>query len=238
MTEKLEYFRINDEMERKAFSDATKAFDHYAEDYDKWFDSPEGRVLFKMEVEAVRLLLKDLKKPFLEIGVGTGRFAEELGIEFGVDPSSHVLEIAERRGIKVRKAKGEYLPFKDESFGAAFLLFTLCFVENPEKVISEAKRVLKKDGGMIVGIINRESPWGQLYMKKKAEGHPIYRYARFYSINEVVKMIKKTGMVVHEYSSTLCQLPSETHKEGVHEGLVEGAGFVCICAGKTDNRGK
>ena len=60
----------------------TTIFNHYSEDedYDGWFDTPEGRVLFRMEVEAVRLLMKDIKRPFLEIGVGTGRFAKELGI--------------------------------------------------------------------------------------------------------------------------------------------------------------
>ncbi|MCL5061693.1 MAG: hypothetical protein M1443_00590 [Nitrospirae bacterium] len=46
-------------------------------------------------------------------------------------------------------------------------------------------------------------------------------------------MTEKAGMVVHEYSSTLCQPPSETpHKEAVHKGLAEGAGFVCILARK------
>ncbi len=213
--------------------DAADAFDLYAEDYDRWFDTPEGRVLFEIEVEAVRLLMKGLEKPFLEIGVGTGRFAKELGIDYGIDPSSRVLEIAERRGINVKEASGENLPFNDESFGGVFILFTLCFVENPERVLSEAKRVLKKGGGLIVGIINRESPWGQLYLKKRAEGHPIYKHARFYTVSEVVKMAEMSGMTVETYSSTLCQPPSETpHKEAVHKGLAEGAGFVCILARK------
>lgn len=213
--------------------DAADAFDLYAEDYDRWFDTPEGRVLFEIEVEAVRLLMKGLEKPFLEIGVGTGRFAKELGIDYGIDPSSRVLEIAERRGINVKEASGENLPFNDESFGGVFILFTLCFVENPERVLSEAKRVLKKGGGLIVGIINRESPWGQLYLKKRAEGHPIYKHARFYTVSEVVKMAEMSGMTVETYSSTLCQPPLETpHKEAVHKGLAEGAGFVCILARK------
>ena len=219
-------------------SGAVEAFDQYAEEYDRWFDSPDGRILFKAEVEAVRVLMKNLGKPFLEVGVGTGRFAKELGIEFGIDPSHRVLEIAERRGIKVKEAKGESLPFKDESFRAVFLLFTLCFVEDPEKVLSEAKRVLKNCGGLIVGIINRESSWGELYMKKKAEGHPIYKHARFYSIDEVVKMLEKTGMAVEAYSSTLCQPPSEMpYEEAVYKGLVTDAGFICIRARKTDNSG-
>jgi ubiquinone/menaquinone biosynthesis C-methylase UbiE len=208
-----------------------EAFDQHAEDYDKWFDTPEGKVLFRMEVEAVRMLTRNIEKPSLEIGVGTGRFAEELGIDTGIDLSFKSLEIAKKRGIKVEKAKGENLPFRDESFGAVFMLFTLCFVEDPEMVLFEAKRILKIGGRLIVGIINRESPWGQLYLKKRAEGHPIYRYATFYNIFEVVKMIEKTGIVVEAYSSTLCQPPSETpHKEPVHNELIENAGFVCILA--------
>ena len=211
-----------------------EAFDKYAEDYDRWFDSLEGRMLFEMEVEAVRLLMKDLEKPFLEIGVGTGRFAKELEIEFGIDPSARVLEIARKREVKVKKAMGEKLPFKEGSFGAVFLLFTFCFVDDPQKVISEAKRVLKEGGGLIVGIINRESQWGQLYIKKKAEGHPIYKHARFYSINEVVKITGKTGMAVVAYSSTLCQPPTGIpYKESGHNNLIKDAGFICMLARKT-----
>ena len=210
------------------------AFDHYAEDYDKWFDTPEGKVLFGMEVDALRLLMKDLKKPSLEIGVGTGRFAKELGIDFGIDPSSKMLEMAKKRGIKVEEAKGGMLPFKEESFGAVFILFTLCFVKDPEIVLFEAKRVLKIGGRLIVGIINRESPWGQLYLKKKANGHPLYGLATFYNIFEVLKMIEKTGMAVEAYSSTLCQHPSEIPNEkSVHNELIENAGFVCILYRKT-----
>lgn len=213
--------------------DSINAFDQYAEDYDKWFDTSEGRVLFEMEVEAVRFLTKGLERPFLEIGVGTGMFAKELGIDSGIDPSAKALGIAKRHGIKVKKARGEKLPFKDESFGGVFLLFTLCFVEEPERVLAESKRVLKRDGGLIVGIINRESRWGRLYMKKREEEHPIYRHAMFYSTDEVIKMVVKEKMKIEGYSSTLCQPPSEKpYKETVHHQVIEGAGFICILARK------
>jgi hypothetical protein len=47
-----------------------------------------------------------LKRPSLEIGVGTGRFAEALGIEYGVDISGRALKFAKRR-ITVVKGSGE-----------------------------------------------------------------------------------------------------------------------------------
>ena len=212
-------------------SNAVSAFDKYAEEYDKWFDSPEGKVLFELEADAVRLLMKGLEHPFLEIGAGTGRFANALGIEYGIDPAQAALKIAEKRGIKVKFATGEKLPFEDKSFDGVFILFTLCFVKEPQKVISEAKRVLKTAGGLIVGIINRESSWGASYMEKRAEGHPIYKYAKFYSVNEVVKMLEMADMSVEAYSSTLCQPPSDKpNKEDAHNKLIEEAGFICILA--------
>ena len=80
--------------------------------------------------------------------------------------------MAEKRGIRVLQAEGEALPLENESVGAVFLLFTLCFVDNPAAVLTEAKRVLKQHGALIAGIINKESPWGSLYERKKTEGHP------------------------------------------------------------------
>jgi ubiquinone/menaquinone biosynthesis C-methylase UbiE len=214
-------------------STAGEGFDSFAKEYDGWYDSPEGKVLFSMEVTAIRTLMKGVRKPFLEIGVGTGRFAGELGIDLGIDPSQEALAIAARRGISVKQAIGEDLPFSDESFGGIFILFTLCFVDEPCKVLAEARRVLKPDGGLIIGLINRESQWGKLYMKKKEEGHPIYKLARFYSVKEVVKMLGSAGMQVEAYSSALLQPPSESpYDEAACSSFKAGAGFVCILATK------
>jgi len=211
--------------------DTVEAFSLYAEKYDKWFDDPNGRKIFESEVNAVRLLMKNLEPPFLEIGTGSGRFATALGIHYGVEPSDALLRIAVRRGVRVERAFGENLPFSNGFFGAVFVLFTLCFIKEPRKMIAEAKRVLKKGGVLIVGIINRGSRWGEIYQTKKAEGHPIYKHARFYRSEEVTALIEEAGLKVEAFSSTLCQPPSEMPPEEVAHGrLIEDAGFVCIRA--------
>ena len=214
-------------------SKASEAFDAHAAEYDKWFDSAEGRALFASEVGVVRLLMMNLEHPFLEIGIGTGRFAKELAIDAGIDPSERALALANKRGIKVQKAAGENIPFADASFGAVFVLFTLCFVETPGKVLSEAARVLKPGGCLLVGIINRKSAWGEHYMQKKAEGHPLYRYARFYSAAELSAMLKTAGLHIEASASSLFQPPSNNpYREEAHPGLSEDAGFICIRARK------
>jgi SAM-dependent methyltransferase len=214
-------------------SKASEAFDAHAAEYDKWFESAEGRALFASEVGAIRPLMMDLEHPFLEIGVGTGRFARELGIDEGIEPSEQALTLARQRGVSVKRAEGENIPFADASFGAVFILFTLCFVETPKRVISEAARLLKPEGCVIVGIINRESVWGRLYIQKKAEGHPIYKHARFYSAPELLNILKTAGLDVESSTSSLFQPPSSNpYREEAHPGLSEDAGFICIRARK------
>ncbi|MGD0919794.1 MAG: class I SAM-dependent methyltransferase [Thermodesulfobacteriota bacterium] len=160
-------------------------FDRHAEEYDEWFRNPKGRILFQTEVEAVRPLMIDAQPPFLEIGVGTGMFAAALHITFGVDPSYRVSSIAKKRGVLVASAKGEKLPFKDNTWGTIFILFTLCFVDDPMEVLEETYRLLKHGGKVILGIINKGSSWGKLYSNKKEKGDPFSFRAQFYSPDDV-----------------------------------------------------
>ncbi|MDP2157240.1 MAG: methyltransferase domain-containing protein, partial [Nitrospirota bacterium] len=135
--------------------------------------------------------------------------------------------------VRAEKAFGEDIPFKNRMFGGAFILFTLCFAARPEAMVSEAARVLKPGGGLILGIINKTSSWGKFYEQKKTEEHPIYKYATFYSIEEAEKMIVMAGLQIASYSSTLYQSPTGPHyRETSTYEKGQDAGFVCILANK------
>jgi ubiquinone/menaquinone biosynthesis C-methylase UbiE len=127
------------------------------------FDSPEGRVLFENEVAAVRLLWHDGFRPALEVGVGTGRFAQALGVGLGVDPAAGALRLAEGRGVEVKQARGEALPFPEAAFGGVLMIATLCFADNPSGLLREAARVLRPEGRLLIGDIPGDSPWGDFY---------------------------------------------------------------------------
>ena len=101
-------------------------FDSLAQEYDAWFGK-EGRLIFSTEVKAFNWLLPSLPKPWLEIGVGSGRFAQALGISFGIDPSAKLLNIARQRGVTAFRGRAGERLFDDESFGTVFLIITLCF---------------------------------------------------------------------------------------------------------------
>lgn len=211
-----------------------KGFDAYADRYDAWYDSQTGKILFTTELACLRPLLELFPRPYLEVGVGTGRFAEALGIEYGLDPSSRALEKARRRGVKVTLGSGETLPFPDTHFGGVLLAFTLCFVSQPVKVIQEIWRVLLPGGGLVLGLLLKETPWADFYARRGAEGHPLYSLAHFYSEEEIEALLQQSGFHIVAYRSTLFQSPGlEVYEEEQPvDSYVPGAGFVGIAAVK------
>ncbi len=102
----------------------------------------------------------------MEIGVGTGRFAEPLGIKTGVEPSKRMREIAQRRGIQVLYGVAEELPFEDFRFDFVLMVTTVCFVDDIGKALLEAHRVLSDGGFLIIGFIDRNSIMGKIYLDR------------------------------------------------------------------------
>jgi SAM-dependent methyltransferase len=196
-----------------------QVFNSLALAYDAWFEQ-EGRLIFALEVEALKQVLPLLPKPWIEVGIGSGRFAQALGIDIGLDPSSELSKIARDRGARVLLGRGEEAPFKDGSFGAIFFIVTLCFVDSPKRALSEAARLLKSGGKVVLGLVLKESPWGQLYQREKETGHRFYRHATFYSYAEVEIFLIQTGFLIEKVISTLFQNPGEVyHIESPQQGF-------------------
>jgi SAM-dependent methyltransferase len=209
-----------------------RVFNSLASDYDTWFDE-EGRLIFASEVEALKQVLPLLPKPWIEIGVGSGRFAQALGIDIGLDPSRKLLEMARNRGISVFLGRGEEMPFQSGVFGTLFFVVTLCFVDSPRRTLGEAARLLKSGGKVVLGMVLKESPWGQLYQTRKNTGHRFYKYARFYNYGEVDMFLKQAGLFTERVLSTLFQNPGQVdHVEEPQQGFSQKAGFTVILAGK------
>lgn len=208
-------------------------FDALASAYDAWFED-EGKMIFAIEVKAFQKVLPYLPKPWIEVGVGSGRFAHSLGIEIGLDPSIKLLHMASNRGINVFLSRGEDTSIWSDSFGTVFFIVTLCFVNSPLKVLREANRILKRSGKVVLGLVLRESSWGNFYQAKKGEGHRFYQHATFYSYEEVEMLLKQSGFEIEQVISTLFQKPGEVeHMESPQKGYYPDAGFTTILAGRS-----
>jgi len=216
-------------------STGVSPFDDLALDYDTWFDE-EGRLIFAIEVPAFHEVLPSLPKPWLEVGVGSGRFAQALGIETGLDPSIKLLEMARQKGITGFLGRGEQELFGKGSFGTVFLIVTLCFLDSPLDVLKEAYRIIIPGGKIVLGLVLKESPWGKFYQQKKKQGHRFYKYATFYRYDEVAKLLEQGGFSIEQVISTLFQSPYKVkHMELPQRGYSSSAGFTVIVAGKRDS---
>jgi ubiquinone/menaquinone biosynthesis C-methylase UbiE len=197
-------------------------FDENAEEYDRWYD--ENERAYQAELQAVRRMLPGEGR-VLEIGVGTGRFAAPLGVDVGVDPAGGMLDVARQRGVEVREARGEDLPFEDESFDAVLMATVDPFVDDLEAVLREAKRVLRREGVLVIAMIDLASPFGQAQEESKQEDK-FFRYATLHSADEIIGLMQSVGF---DHIQTVQTLFDGVGAFEVRDGHGEGA-FVVIAA--------
>lgn len=208
----------------------SEVFEQRAEEYDRWFDEGE---LFDVERAALSKLTTPFTGPKVEVGVGPGRFAAAMGVRFGIDPAMAPLRLACTRGIIPCRGVGEALPLADNSCGAVFLLFTLCFLENPQKTLQECSRILQPGGHLIIGLVPAESPWGKFLTAKKDAGNPYYRQAEFQTPATVERWLATCGLTVTERRSTLRQDPeTPAIAEDSQPGIHPQAGFAILVGEK------
>jgi ubiquinone/menaquinone biosynthesis C-methylase UbiE len=206
----------------------TLPFEIHHRRYDDWF--VHHAAAYQSELLAVRALLP-WRGLGLAIGVGTGRFAAPLGVQMGVDPAREVLDYATTRGISPVQAVAEALPFADSSFDYALSVTTICFVDDASAMLSEAYRVLKPGGGIVIGFIDRTSDLGQHYLAHQAE-NVFYREATFFAADEVERQLRDTGFTDLIWVQTLSKTLDETREiEPLYVGYGQGA-FVVVKANR------
>lgn len=207
-------------------------YQSYPGEYDHWYD--QNRPAYLSELEALRKSLPAAGSG-LEIGVGTGRFAGPLGIEWGIDPVREVLLRGEERGLRLIQGRGEVLPFNSRSFDYVVMVTVLCFLSSPELVVEEAHRVLKDAGRLIIGFVDRESYLGRIYQAKKSKSR-FYRDANFYSVPDVLRLLSSYRWEQISIRQTLFESGDEIDSIQIpREGYGEG-GFVVVSAGKKTKR--
>jgi ubiquinone/menaquinone biosynthesis C-methylase UbiE len=204
----------------------TDPFERHADRYERWFEVHEAA--YRSEIRALQRLVSAPTEG-VEIGVGTGRFAAPLGIQTGLDPSGRMLQQAATRGIDAVKGVAESLPFTGGAFDTAVIVTTICFVDDIEQTLREARRVLDPNGRLVIGYIDKESPVGRQYQANKAE-NPFYRDATFVATDELLECLERVGFAEFEFVQTIFEHPTElSEPDRVEDGRGEGS-FVGLGA--------
>jgi ubiquinone/menaquinone biosynthesis C-methylase UbiE len=108
-------------------------------------------------------------KTILDMGCGEGTRLNELvgkiQVGYGIDISRKAIELAKRKYPQLNFEVGdlEKLPYGNEKFDLVYSAFVFEHLDNPEKVLREAVRVLGRGGNLVIiapnyGAPNRASP--------------------------------------------------------------------------------
>lgn len=204
---------------------AASPFDKEPESYDRWFLSNPNVLESEVRLLAHFLRRRDPGRA-LSVGCGSGlfesRLREEFGIRIGecVEPSA-MGRIASRRGLKVIKGVAESLPFGDSEFDTVIMNGVLDYVSDPARALSEAHRVLRKGGWIVVADVAAEGSYGLLYrlasilgweaLRDLAPANPypieMVRSARWRTSEELEALLREAGFVDLEFAQTLTRHP-------------------------------
>jgi len=166
-----------------------RAYEKVGTEYDSWYWSKSSRELREgLRKKVIRTIKGSMpaKKPsILDVGCGTGYLVSdlrELGSYTGVDFASEMINVCKTRFPKERFKLGDAddLPFKENSFDLIVCFWTFHHFTNPERVMSEFRRVLKPGGKIIIATF-RKASWNPLVWLADAVssgwyGFRTYRY--------------------------------------------------------------
>lgn len=154
------------------YSDYIKHYRRDAEtyEYQKPFSSPEGQSNRRRATLIRRIIDKSLgnsKARIVDIGAGGGALVREIAMQ-GVPPIgldiallnlqriANNLQKENITGFSLVCGDAYTLPFKNESMDAVIFSEVLEHLENPEKALAEAARILKSGGQLIASVPYKE----------------------------------------------------------------------------------
>lgn len=226
-------------------------FDAYAEKYDSWFF--DNMNLLTSEVKLVAHFLKNPGET-LSVGCGSGLFESilkkdfNIDINYGIEPSTGMAEIARKRGINVDVVAAEEADFGVDKYNTILFNGTPSYITDLKSVIYKAFTALKPGGKIILIDVPKESSYATLYNLAKTLGtweHPLLEgvqprdpypieflnVANWRTTHEKVELLKGAGFSSFEYAQTLTKHPifSNDEIEEPIEGYDSGD-YVAICA--------
>ena len=177
------------------------------------FEERTNYVVGKNDMELIETFLSKQKAlgKTLEVGCGNGTYSKILILEAenltATDFSDEMVAVAKKRlkgveNVSVEKANCFNLSYPDSSFNTVFMANLLHIIREPEKAVAEGKRVLKKNGKLIVISFTTEgmtffNRLGMIYRYLKTYGKPSPT-AQTLTVQKTRDMVKNCGFEIEE----------------------------------------
>jgi SAM-dependent methyltransferase len=135
----------------------------------------------------------DRKTKILEIGCGTGNntaVLQKYGIYHGFDQSLRMVQTAlyTHKVKNIYVADAQYIPVKADNFTLILALDLLEHVDNDLQVISEAYRILRKHGYLLITVPGFRFLWSQLDV--------VSCHKRRYRMAQLITLLQSVGFRV------------------------------------------
>jgi len=173
----------------------------HAEEYRRLYDLEDRYWWFvarrRLALNLLRRALHGCVRPtVLDLGCGTGAVEQELrrwAVPIGLDMSPLALGFCKKRGLEnLVQADGTRLPFRESSVDGVIALDVFEHIEDHETAFSEALRVLRHDGVLVLSVPAFRSLWGP---------HDVaLMHKRRYRLGEVKQVLSRAGFKVERVS--------------------------------------
>ncbi len=174
------------------------------EAYERWYATPLGGRVDRLEKQAVGALLPPLNGlRILEAGCGTGSFSLDLAARgarvVGMDRSAAMLSRARAKARERSKGiawvQGDLvqLPFPAGSFAGVVAILSLDFMASREAALSELARVLRPGGFLVIGVLNRFSLWTLKRAVRSWFRPSLWNEVNFLGAQDLSGLLQQTG---------------------------------------------
>ena len=194
--------------------------------YEQWLE--QHPFILQSEVEALKAMLPDGESTGIQLGDGSGILPAGFALGAVIDKRYHLHTFPQEADMTGSAClSAENLPYDDHQFDFILITCTACCFDNLHALFTEAYRVLRKTGVLIVGLFDRESFTTKFYQHDEFK-----MYNNCCSVDEVVFELNLAGFVHFDFCQTIFKpLDDIDQMEPVKKGFGEGA-FVVIQSGK------
>jgi len=216
-------------------SENAQLFDDWPDRYEKWFTTPIGSLVKRVEWELILDLLRPGPAEFLlDAGCGTGIFtmdmlscgARVVGLDLSLSMIRRARQKARNSRLQIISADLLNLPFPENTFYKAVSITALEFIPDARKALKELFRVTRKGGTVVVATLNSRSPWAEPRREEGRKGHPLFSKAVFRSPEELAALAPANGEIrtaVHFCREEDPERAARIEEEGRQKGLKTGA---------------